>query len=481
MAPSEIADLLEAKKSQIRDILAQKKAKESFEEYCRFVGGVEPARHHRIMCAAFEPIVKGETRFIMVNAPPGSAKSTYASHLFPAYYASVTGNLVISGCHTYGLAESFGKKVRNYVSSERHQKVFPEARIRKDTRAASNWALENGAEYFGIGVGGGVAGKRADLLIVEDPYPNKKMARSPAYQKEVREWFTSDLLTRLRPGGSVILIFTRWDIRDLSKDVDELEKNTGVPWERIKFEAIREDEKLEDPLGREIGEALWPEWQDREALLFLKNSMPADEWDALFQQRPHNSIDADDLDIRFDQYDNRVVQRYELIFQSWDTGSSSDGHPSACVTFGYRRGVYDILDVFNERVLYPDLRRHFIRLSQTWNSRLHYVENASSGRSLIQEFDKTYSIIPVNPKKYGSKFERMEFSFPVIESGRVRLPEQAPWKSQFLEQFFGVLDGTAPADDIIDAFSQGIIKAEEGLAGKLRRRRRRMVPLQGAS
>lgn len=478
---TQLLTALEAKKEQIRSAILQKKAAGKFEDYCRYVGGVEPARHHRVMCDAFQPIVEGEQRFILINAPPGSAKSTYASHLFPAYYASKTGKLVLSGCHTYPLAEAFGKKVRTYVSSEKNLKVFPDAPIRKDTRAASNWALENGAEYFGCGVGGGSAGKRADLLIVEDPYPNKKAAKSPAYRKEVADWFKIDLFPRLRPGGSVIVIFTRWDIRDLANDIDDIEEKTGVPWIRIKFEAIREDMSLEDPLGRQPGEALWPEWQSVDDLMLLKNTSLEEDWFSLYQQKPPNKIDLEDTDLSFESYDPRIKRKYQLIFQSWDAASSSDGNPSACVTFGYRDGIYDILDVYDEKLLYPGLKRSFVDLQAKWDSKLAFVENASNGRSLIQDYKHKFNIVEVNPKKYGNKVERQEYTFPVIESGRVRLPEgDIPWVRKFLQQFFDMIEGKEKEDDIVDAFSQGIIKAEESLITK-RGRRRRMVPLQGAA
>lgn len=457
-----------------------KKARESFEDYCRYVGGVEPARHHRIMCQAFQPIADGGSKLIMLNAPPGSAKSTYASHLFPAYYMGKTGKLVISGCHTYSLSEAFGKKVRALVKSERHQRVFPGGTIKTDTRAASNWALDNGAEYYGIGVGGAVAGKRGDLLIVEDPYPNKKMARSPAYQRTVREWFTADVFPRLRPGSSTIVIFTRWDVADLARDIEEIEANTGVEWEKIKFQMICEDPE-EDPLGRKEGEVLWPEWQNEEAVMFIKNSTPPDEWESLYQQRPTSAINLSGMDLQFGTYDLGNMPQFRRIFQSWDTASTETGNYSAGLTIGVSGMKYYVLDCFYKKMAFPDLVSAFSMFYGKHNPQLAYVENKGSGISLIQTtVDRGFNVVKVDPRKYGNKFERFEYLTPIIQSGRILLPKSAPWLPEFLDQVMKFMKGEAKYDDIPDALSQGI-REEEQLMQKVSKRRRRMVPLTGAT
>lgn len=474
-----LREILEQKKAQIREEIQIKKSRESFEEYCRYVGGVEPAHHHRIMCTAFQPIADGGRKLIMLNAPPGSAKSTYASHLFPAYYMGKTGNLVISGCHTYSLSEAFGKKVRNIVAGERHQKVFP-GKIKSDTRAASNWAIDNGAEYFGVGVGGAVAGKRGDLLIVEDPYPNKKMARSPAYQKTVREWFTADVFPRLRPGSSTIVIFTRWDIADLARDIEEIEERTGVPWEKIKFQAICEDPE-EDPLGRREGEALWPSWQSYEDLMFIKNTTPPDEWESLYQQKPTSAINLEGMDLQFDFYEPNEIPSFRRIFQSWDTASTETGNYSAGLTIGIAGMRYYVLDCIYKKMAFPELVQAFSAFYGRHYAQLAYVEKKGSGISLIQTVkDKGFNVVGVDPKKYGNKFERFEYITPIIQSKRIVLPKSAPWLPEFLDQVIKFMKGEAKYDDIPDALSQGI-REEEQLIHKATRRRRRMVPLTGAT
>ena len=475
-----LQEVLEQKKEQIKEAIQIKLARESFEDYCRYVGGVEPARHHQIMCQTFQPIADGSKELIMLNSPPGSAKSTYASHLFPAYYMGKTGKLVISGCHTYSLAEAFGKKVRGIVASEKHQKVFPDSSIKQDTRAASNWALNNGAEYFGVGVGGAVAGKRGDLLIVEDPYPNKKMARSPAYQKTVREWFTADVFPRLRPGSSTIVIFTRWDIGDLARDIEEIEEKTGVPWKKIKFKAICEKPE-EDPLGRKEGEPLWPEWQSLEDLEFIKNTTPPDEWESLYQQNPTSAINLQGVELEFGFYDPREMPQFQRIFQSWDTASSETGNYSAGLTIGMAGGKYYILDCIYRKMAFPDLVQVFSGYYAARHAQLAYVEKKGSGISLIQTVkDRGFNVIGVDPKKYGDKFTRFEYITPIIQSGRVLLPKSAPWLNEFLDQVVKFMKGEAKYDDIPDALSQGIREEEQNMH-KSARRRRRMVPLTGAA
>jgi len=127
--------------------------------------------HHEKMAAAFERIVSGETKRLILNLPPRHTKSEFASYLLPAWFLGKNpAKKVIQTSHTAELAVGFGRKVRNLVDSEVYKEVFPELGLQTDSKAAGRWNTNKGGDYFAIGVGGAVTGKGADILIIDDPH-----------------------------------------------------------------------------------------------------------------------------------------------------------------------------------------------------------------------------------------------------------------------------------------------------------------------
>lgn len=217
----------------------------------------------------------------MVFMPPGSAKSTYGSMLFPPWFmAQHPDKMVIAASHTHELAERWGRKCRNLVVE--HANVLG-IRLADGNSAADRWGISDGGEYFAAGVGGSVTGRRADLVVIDDPVRSREDADSEVMREKTDDWFRSDLLTRLKPGGRIVIIQTRWHEDDLSGRLLERMKAGGRPWRVLSLPALAGPN---DPLGREPGDALWPEWQTREDLHLIRSDMQPREWSALFQQNP---------------------------------------------------------------------------------------------------------------------------------------------------------------------------------------------------
>ena len=217
----------------------------------------------------------------MVFMPPGSAKSTYASVLFPPFILAQNPALtLIAASHTVELAERFGRRVRNLVVE--HSNILGFA-LADDSQAAGRWDTDRGGEYFAAGVRGPITGRRADLALIDDPVKSREEADSDIIRERVKDWWRNDLYTRLKPGGRVILIQTRWHEDDLGGWLLEEEKRGGDQWEVLSLPAIAGDS---DPLGRAVGEPLWPEWQDGDALDRIKGAVGPRTWSALYQQRP---------------------------------------------------------------------------------------------------------------------------------------------------------------------------------------------------
>jgi predicted phage terminase large subunit-like protein len=261
----------------------------------------EPALHHRLMIEKLEAVERGEIKRLMLFLPPGSAKSTYASILFPPWYLGRNPrHSVIAGSHTAELAEHFGRKTRSIVGSAAYRSIFGFG-LSEITKSVLNYELQkpegmessSGGDYRGVGVGGSITGRRADLIIIDDPVRGREDADSQRIRDKTWDWFRDDILTRRKPGAAIVLIQTRWHEDDLAGRIlpesylgesGPIEARNGEVWDVVCIPAEAEEN---DILGRAPGDWLWPEWFRPTELAAIK-SEPANErsWSALYQQRP---------------------------------------------------------------------------------------------------------------------------------------------------------------------------------------------------
>lgn len=240
--------------------------------------GYAPAAHHRLLIDKLEAVERGEIQRLMVCMPPGSAKSTYASIEFGAWYLGRNpAHSVLAASHTQELAERFGRRVRNIVASKETKAVFDVA-VSDDSSSAGRWDTSKGGEYFAAGVGGSITGRRADLALIDDPVKSREDADSERSRDRAWDWYTNDLLTRLKPGARQIVVMTRWHEDDLGGRILERERDRWTLIE-LAMEAMPGD-----PLGRAVGERLWPEWFTDDMVETAKRDMRS--WNALYQQQP---------------------------------------------------------------------------------------------------------------------------------------------------------------------------------------------------
>lgn len=258
------------------------KAAGSLAEYATMTMEVTPARHHLLLIDALETVERGELDVLIITMPPGSAKSTYASVAFPAWYLGRhPDRCVIAASHTVELAERFGRRVRNLVGSTEHRTAFPESSLSADSTAAGRWDTSQGGEYFAAGVGGSVTGRRADLFLIDDPVKSREDADSETIRDKQWAWWRDDATTRLKPGAAVVLIMTRWHEDDLAGRL--LADLDGSPL-RVEVLSLPMEAKEDDPLGRAPGEPLWPEWFTEQMRDTAKREPRT--WSALYQQEP---------------------------------------------------------------------------------------------------------------------------------------------------------------------------------------------------
>jgi len=222
-------------------------------------------------------LARGEIKNLAVFMPPGSAKSTYASILFPAWVLANEPWNILAASHTTELAEKWGRRVRNLIAE--HGQTLNIA-LSQDNQAAGRWALTSGPEYYAAGVGTGIAGFRAKLGIIDDPIRSRQDADSELIRDRIWDWYVNDFSTRLVPDSRKLIIQTRWHEADLAGRALQYED-----WEVLSLPAEAEEN---DPLGRSAGEFLWSDgdYGYGGQLAELKGRTPARTWSALYQQRP---------------------------------------------------------------------------------------------------------------------------------------------------------------------------------------------------
>jgi hypothetical protein len=247
--------------------------------------GHAPAPHHLLLLQKLEAMSSGEAKRLAILMPPGSAKSTYASVLFPAWwFTQHPRSSIILASHTASLAEHFARRLRATIAEHSARLGYA---LAEDDRSAQRFTTTRGGEFLAAGVRGAIIGRRADLVIIDDPVRSQAEADSAAARTHLHDWFRADLTSRLKPGGRMLLIMTRWHHDDLAGRL--LRPAPDHPWQVLRLPALAE---ADDPLGRQPGDPLWPAWEDAEALAARQLAVGPRMWAALYQQTPMLLRDA---------------------------------------------------------------------------------------------------------------------------------------------------------------------------------------------
>jgi predicted phage terminase large subunit-like protein len=242
-----------------------------------------PADHHAKMLERLGALADGGCDRLMLLMPPGSAKSTYASVVFPAWYLlNHPKARIIAACHTDSLAAHFGRRVRSLVL--RHGPGKRDG-LARDDRSAGRFSTLRGASYFATGVRGPLMGQRGELIVIDDPIKSAADAESGLARDALWDWFRAELTTRLTPGGKIVLVMTRWHEDDLAGRL----LASGDGWLTLKMPALAE---ADDEFGRAEGSPLWPEWENAEALARRRRAVGPRAWASLYQQAPRTEAEA---------------------------------------------------------------------------------------------------------------------------------------------------------------------------------------------
>ena len=454
------------------DLLGKLEETESKEQaregFMPFIKKVWPAfiegRHHKIMAEAFERVANGDLKRLIINMPPRHTKSEFASYLLPAWFlGQYPDKKIIQTAHTAELSVGFGRKVRNLVDSDDYKEIFPELGLRADSKAAGRWSTNKGGEYFAIGVGGAVTGKGADLLIIDDPHSEQEgqSADAGVFDK-VYDWYTSGPRQRLQPGGSIIIVMTRWHKRDLTgKIVKTSVQREGMDeWEVIEFPAIMPS-----------GNALWPEFWSLTELEALRSELPAPKWQAQYQQDPSSEESALVKREWWKKWEEERPPQCEFIIQSWDTAflKTQRADYSACTTWGVFYHADDtgvtqrniiLLDAYKERLEFPELKKCAFEFYNEFEPDACIVEAKAAGTPLI--FELRAMGIPVSeytPSRGNDKISRVNAVSDLFASGIVWCPETR-FAEEVIEEFASFPAGEH--DDLVDSSTQALLRFSQG-------------------
>jgi predicted phage terminase large subunit-like protein len=411
----------------------------------------ERAPHHELIISKLEAVERGEIKRLMISMPPRNGKSFITSSIFPAW---VLGrhpqHHIIFATYGQELSDDFGRRVRNFIADPVHQAIFPNCRLSEDSTAAHRFNIKAGGAYFAVGRGGPITGRGADLLLIDDPIKDREEANSGTIRRALHEWYESVAYTRLMPGGAIIIIQTRWHEDDLAGWL--LREHTSENWDVLRLPAIAE----RDEGFRKEGEALWPERFPLSELERIRMAIGGRAWASLYQQRP---AAAEGVIFKRDWwqfFSPPLTVKLDQIVQSWDTAfkKGTENDFSACTTWGVAGDGYYLLHLWRERVEFPELKRVLASLAEEWKPNAILVEDKASGQSLIQEL-KNSTALPLIPVKVDTdKQTRAQAITPLIEAGKVFLPQSAPWVSDFVEEMACFPNGVH--DDVVDATTQAL-------------------------
>lgn len=411
--------------------------------FLAFVKAVWPTfiygRHHARMAQEFEKVVDGDNKRLIINLGPRHSKSELSSYLLPAWFlGKYPEKKVIQCSHTAELAVGFGRKVRNLVGSPAYQEIFPGVELQMDSKAAGRWNTSAGGSYFAIGVNGAVTGLGADILIIDDPHSEQEAAiaaTNPEVYDKVYEWFTSGPRQRLQPGGSIILVQTRWSLRDLTGKVRQKElEGGGDVWRSVELPAILPS-----------GQPLWPEFWSLKELEATRNAISVSKWQAQYQQDPTSEEGALIKREWWQRWENTNPPATDFVMQGWDTAFEKHNRAdySACITWGIfyhpdETGVSQaniiMLDAKRDRLEFPELKQQVLEEYKYWEPDCLLIEKKASGAPLIYELRAMgIAVSDFTPTRGNDKISRMNAVTDIFASGRVWVPNTR-WADEVIEE-----------------------------------------------
>jgi len=452
----DLCDLLEEKEQRLRI----QSARTSALGFAHAVyPGFKEGPHHRQLARIFDAVISGEKKRVIINIAPRMGKSEFSSYLFPAYFLGrFPEKKVIMGTHTASLSEDFGRRIKNLAADATYNDIFPKTIVADDQKAAGKWSTSAGGQYYAVGVGGSIAGRGADLFIIDDPHSEQDLKSGTRTPFDAAwTWFQSGPLQRLMPGGAIIVVMTRWSELDLTGMLikHQIRNPDADKWEIVELPAILHENTPEE-------KSLWPQQWPLEQLQAKRAGMDPRFWQAQYMQNPTSEVAAVIKRDLWKIWEPEDPPKCEYIIQSWDTAheTKTASDYSACTVWGVWFNEEDndnahiiLLDAIKGRWTFPDLKKRALEYYKEWEPDACLIEKKAAGAPLIQELRAMgLAIGEFSPSrgKVGTsndKRVRLNAVADMFASGRVWAPDTR-WAREVIEEVAAFPAGEH--DDYVD-------------------------------
>lgn len=357
---------MELKREKLRRI-----AKNDLMFYARLCDPHYIASHvHYRIAEALKRVAEGKCKRLILNMPPRHGKSRLVAVELPTHYLgnNPKKHIVLT---SYGsdLCYKHSREARARLMQPYYQTIF-DTRLDPSDRSAMDWSTNAGGHYKAVGIGGSLTGHGADLLIVDDPFKDHEEAHSPTMREKVWDWFLSVAYTRLSPEGAIVIIHTRWHVDDLTGRLLDPQRREQMEdagakdekWEVLNFPALALDNK--DPLGRKVGQALFPEKFNEDRLKAIKATSGSYLWSSLYEGNPvpkgGNYIDSTNFQIEDDFPKDQPMK----WFRFWDLAASEkESSDFTCGIAGAldKKGHLWLRDMRRGQWLWPKSRQEIVQ------------------------------------------------------------------------------------------------------------------------
>jgi predicted phage terminase large subunit-like protein len=460
----------------LRRAIAAKKSRDDLLRFAQFtmpdpsdmdnpdLSRYKPAAHHAAISRQLHRVDAGTDRRVIITMPPRHGKTELASHRFvPWFMGRDPYREVILSTYNQTFAEDHGRKIREIMLSPEYAQVFPETILRKDSKSAERLqTTESGLAFF-AGVGGAITGRGADLFVIDDPLKNREEAESATIRDQIWNWFTSTAYTRLLPGGRVVIILTRWhedDIVGRIFDEDYMDPEEAKTWKVLSLTAVAEDG---DPLGRQKGEALWPERYPIETLDGIRRTLRAKgsrDWISLYQQRPTPDEGSYFLRTMFKPYQPTELPKAMNFYGASDHAigqkQTNDASVIGCIGVDEEDTIWILPDIAWGRLGADQQVEALIDQFQRrkpifwWAEKGHITDSIGPFlRERMQEAKTYQAIVEMVPSK--DKLARARSIMARAAMKPIRVPAFMPWWPDALDQLLKFNNGKH--DDFVDWLS----------------------------
>jgi predicted phage terminase large subunit-like protein len=389
---------------------------------------------------------------------PRHTKSEFASFLFPAWMMGKKPNMkIIQATHTTELAVGFGRKTKNLIERDDYKAIF-DVKLAADSKASGRWDTDRGGMYYAVGVGSNLAGRGGDLVIIDDPH-SEQTAMSNSGFDDAWDWYTGGPRQRLQPGGSIVVVMTRWHEKDLTGQLIRAQARDpkSDQWEIVELPAIMPS-----------GKSCWPEYWPIDELEKVKASIPPSKWNAQYQQDPTGDDNSILKREWWKIWEKEKIPPLQYVIQSYDTAFSKKetADYSAITTWGVfypnesGAPALMLLDVQKGRWDFPELKAIALEQYKFWEPETVIIEAKASGMPLTHELRQTgIPVVNFTPSRGNDKISRAHAIAPLFESGMIWAPDEQ-WAHELIEECAAFPNGEF--DDLVDSTTQALMRYRQG-------------------